>query len=52
MKQVFRNLKNDNKNKAIAQRTITRTKQYIHKIYVETQCGKKSRTTTSIINPL
>jgi len=23
-----------------------------HKIYVETQCGKKSRTTTSTINPL
>jgi len=29
MKQIFRNLKNDNKNKAI-----------IHKVYVETQCGK------------
>ena len=31
MKQIFRNLKNDNKNKATT-----------HKIYVETQCGKKT----------
>jgi len=29
MKQIFRNLNNDNKNKAI-----------IHKIYMEIQCGK------------
>ena len=41
MKQIFRNLKNDNKNKAMT-----------HKIYVKTQCGKKSRTATSTINPL
>ena len=41
MKQIFRNLKNDNKNKAMT-----------HMIYVETQCGKKSRTTMSTINPL
>ena len=41
MKQIFRNLKNDNKNKA---------KTY--KIYMETQCEKKSRTATSTINPL
>ena len=41
MKQIFRNLKKDNKNK-----TTT------HKIYVETQCGKKPRTATSTINPL
>jgi len=34
-------LKNDNKNKAIT-----------HKIYVETQCGKKPRTATNTINPL
>ena len=41
MKQIFRNLKNDNKNK-----TTT------HKIYVETHCGKKLRTVTTTINPL
>jgi len=41
MKQIFRNLKNDNRNKAIT-----------HKIYVETQCGKKPRTVTSTTNPL
>jgi len=41
MKQIFRNLKNDNKNK-----TMT------HKIYVETQWGKKPQTVTSTINPL
>ena len=41
MKQIFKSLKNDNKNKAMT-----------HKIYEETQCGKKSRTATSIINPL
>ena len=41
MKQIFRNLKYDNKNK-----TTT------HKIYVETQCGKKLRTAISTINPL
>ena len=41
MKQIFRNLKNNNKNKAIT-----------HKIYVENQCGKKPRTATSTINPL
>jgi len=29
MKQIFRNLKNDNKNKAMT-----------HKIFVESQCGK------------
>jgi len=31
MKQIFRKLRNDNRNKAIT-----------HKIYVETQCGKKA----------
>jgi len=41
MKQIFRNSKKDNRNKAIT-----------HKIYVETQCGKKPRTATSTINPL
>ena len=41
MKQIFRNLKNDNKNKAIT-----------HKIYMETQCEKKLRTATSTNNPL
>jgi len=41
MKQIFKNLKNDNRNKAIT-----------HKIYVETQYGKKPRTVTSITNPL
>jgi len=41
MKQIFRNLKNDNKNKAMT-----------HKIYVETQCGKKPRMEASTINPL
>jgi len=40
MKQIFRNLKNDNKN-----RVMTR------KIYVETQCGEKPRMATSTINP-
>ena len=41
MKQIFRKLRNDNRNKAIT-----------HKIYVETQCGKKPWTATSTINPL
>jgi len=41
MKQIFRNLNNDNKNKATT-----------HKNYVETQCGKKPRTATSTNNPL
>ena len=36
MKPIFRNLKDDNRNKAIT-----------HKIYVKTQCGKKLRTVTS-----
>jgi len=41
MKQIFRNLKNDNKNKAMT-----------HKIYMETQCGKKLQTVMSTISPL
>jgi len=41
MKQIFRDLKNDNKNKIIT-----------HQIYVKIQCGKKSRTAMSTINPL
>jgi len=41
MKQMFKNLKNDNKSKIMT-----------HKIYVETQCRKKPRTATSTINPL
>ena len=41
MKQIFRNLKNDNKNEAIK-----------YEIYVETQCGKKPWLVTSTTNPL
>jgi len=41
MKQIFKNLKNNNKNKVIT-----------HKIYVKTQCGKKPWTVMSIINLL
>ena len=41
MKQIFRNLKNDKRNKAIT-----------HKIYMETHCGKKSQTMMSTTNPL
>jgi len=41
MKQIFRNLKNNNKNKAMT-----------HRIYVKTQCEKKPWMVMGTINPL